>query len=79
MNQRAIGIFKQMVAEINEVTGQQMVDPGTRQKVGQTENADVILEQIEGLQRRLGQGQQGSQGAGPEHALAGSGRACRRS
>ncbi|HEV2296510.1 MAG TPA: DNA-directed RNA polymerase subunit beta [Tepidisphaeraceae bacterium] len=47
MNQRAIGIFKQMVAEINEVTGQQMVDPGTRQKVAQSEIADVVLEQIE--------------------------------
>jgi DNA-directed RNA polymerase subunit beta len=47
MNLRAIVIFKQMVAEINEVTGQQMVDQGTRQKVGQSENADVILEQIE--------------------------------
>ena len=49
MNKRAIAIFKQMIAEINEVTGQQMVDPGTRQKVGQSENADVILEQIEGF------------------------------
>src|SRR6201999_3676356 len=49
MNLRAIAIFKQMIGEINEVTGQQMVDPGTRQKVGQSENADVILEQIEGL------------------------------
>src|SRR5688500_9554002 len=47
MNLRAVQIFKQMVAEINEVTGQVMVDPGTRQKVGQSENADVILEQIE--------------------------------
>ena len=44
-----MGIFKQMIGEINEVTGQQMVDPGTRQKVGQIENADVILEQIEGF------------------------------
>jgi DNA-directed RNA polymerase subunit beta len=49
MNRKAIAIFKQMVAEINEVTGQQMVDPGTRQKVGVSENADVILEQIEGF------------------------------
>jgi DNA-directed RNA polymerase subunit beta len=49
MNQQAIGIFKQMVGEINEVSGQQMVDPSTRQKVGQSENADVILEQIEGF------------------------------
>jgi DNA-directed RNA polymerase subunit beta len=47
MNLRAIEIFKQMVAEINEVTGQQMVDPNTRQKVGQSEITDVIMEQIE--------------------------------
>jgi DNA-directed RNA polymerase subunit beta len=49
MNLRAIHIFKQMVAEINEVTGQQMVDPGTRQKVGQSDVADIILEQIDGF------------------------------
>jgi DNA-directed RNA polymerase subunit beta len=47
MNIRAIAIFKQMVNEINEVTGQQLVDPGTRQKVGQSENVDVVMEQIE--------------------------------
>jgi DNA-directed RNA polymerase subunit beta len=47
MNLRAIEIFKQMVAEMNDVTGQQMVDPNTRQKVGQSEIADVIMEQIE--------------------------------
>jgi DNA-directed RNA polymerase subunit beta len=49
MNLRAIGLFKQMISEINEVTGQLLVDPGTRQKVGQSENADVILEQVEGF------------------------------
>jgi DNA-directed RNA polymerase subunit beta len=47
MNLRAIGIFKQMIAEINEVTGQQMVDPNTRQKVAASENVDVLMEQIE--------------------------------
>jgi DNA-directed RNA polymerase subunit beta len=47
MNVRAIAIFKQMVNEVNEVTGQQLVDPGTRQKVGQSENVDVVMEQIE--------------------------------
>ncbi len=49
MDLRAIEIFKQMIVEINEVTGTPMVDPGTKQKVGQSENADVILEQIEGF------------------------------
>src|SRR2546423_1782215 len=47
MNLRAIVIFKQMINEINEVTGQVMVDPSTRQKVGQSENIDVVMEQIE--------------------------------
>ncbi len=47
MDKKAIEIFKQMIAEINDVTGQQLVDPGTRQKVGQSEIDDVILEQIE--------------------------------
>ncbi len=47
MNQRAIGIFRQMIGEINEVTGQQMVDPNTRQKVAISDNVDVVMEQIE--------------------------------
>ncbi|HET6246114.1 MAG TPA: DNA-directed RNA polymerase subunit beta [Tepidisphaeraceae bacterium] len=49
MNLRAIELFKQMVNEINEVTGQLLVDPGTKQKVGLSEKDDVILEQIEGF------------------------------
>jgi DNA-directed RNA polymerase subunit beta len=49
MNLKAVEIFKQMIAEMNNVTGQTIVDPGTRQKVGQSENTDVILEQIEGF------------------------------
>ncbi|HVT89028.1 MAG TPA: DNA-directed RNA polymerase subunit beta [Tepidisphaeraceae bacterium] len=47
MNDRAVEIFRQMIAEINEVTGQVMVDPSTRQKVAQSENTDVVMEQIE--------------------------------
>src|SRR5689334_16591090 len=49
MNLRAIEIFKQMIHEINEVTGQQMVDPNTKQKVGASEKDEVIIEQIEGF------------------------------
>ncbi len=49
MNLRAIDIFKQMVAEMNEVSGSAMIDPGTRQKVGQSEIPEVILEQIDGF------------------------------
>jgi DNA-directed RNA polymerase subunit beta len=47
MNLRAIAIFRQMVGEINEVLGSHLVDPGTRQKVAQSENVDVVMEQIE--------------------------------
>jgi DNA-directed RNA polymerase subunit beta len=49
MNAKAIEIFRQMVGEINEVTGSTMVDPGTRQKVAQHESADVVMEQVEGF------------------------------
>jgi DNA-directed RNA polymerase subunit beta len=47
MDQRIIKIFKQMCAEINEVLGQPMIDPSTRQKVGQSDNDAVIMEQVE--------------------------------
>ncbi len=47
MDAKAIEIFKDMIHEINEVAGSEMVDPSTRQKVGKSDNPDVILEQIE--------------------------------
>ena len=39
----------EMAEEIGEVLGSPMVDPSTRQKVGQSENNGVILEQVEGV------------------------------
>ena len=39
-----------MADEINEVTGQTMVDPSTRQKVGKSDLDEVILEQIQNFQ-----------------------------
>jgi DNA-directed RNA polymerase subunit beta len=47
MNHRAVQLFKTMADEINEVTGQTMVDPSTRQKVGKSDLDEVILEQIQ--------------------------------
>jgi DNA-directed RNA polymerase subunit beta len=47
MDKRAIDLFKQMVAMINEETGTPMVDPSTRQKVGASDIPEVVLEQIE--------------------------------
>ena len=47
MDQKAIAIFREMVDEINEVMGQEMVDPNTRQKVAKSEIDEVVIEQIE--------------------------------
>ncbi len=49
-NLKAITIFKQMIGEINEVTGQPVVDSATRQKVGASDDVDVVLEQVETFQ-----------------------------
>jgi DNA-directed RNA polymerase subunit beta len=47
MDARAIDLFKEMVGRINELTGSEMVDPSTRQKVGASDIPEVILEQLE--------------------------------
>ena len=47
MNDRAIALFRQMIDRINELSGSEMVDPSTRQKVGASDINEVILEQIE--------------------------------
>jgi DNA-directed RNA polymerase subunit beta len=44
--QKRIALFKRMCEAIEEVTGQVIVDPTTKQKVGKSENPEVILEQI---------------------------------
>jgi len=47
MNARMVKVFRLMAEEIGEVLGVPMVDPSTRQKVGQSDIDEVILEQIE--------------------------------
>ena len=47
MNLQMIKVFRKMADEVNEVLGVPMVDPNTKQKVGQSDNEQVILEQIE--------------------------------
>ncbi|MHC4446493.1 MAG: DNA-directed RNA polymerase subunit beta [Planctomycetota bacterium] len=47
MNEKAIGLFRQMVGQMNQELGAEMVDPSTRQKVGASDIPEVILEQIE--------------------------------
>lgn len=47
MDSRAALLFRQMIEQVNEVVGTEMVDPSTRQRVGASEIAEVVLEQIE--------------------------------
>jgi DNA-directed RNA polymerase subunit beta len=47
MDKKAISLFKQMVALVNQALGAEMVDPSTRQKVGASDIDEVILEQVQ--------------------------------
>jgi DNA-directed RNA polymerase subunit beta len=47
MDKKAISLFRQMVALVNQALGAEMVDPSTRQKVGASDIEEVILEQIQ--------------------------------
>jgi DNA-directed RNA polymerase subunit beta len=47
MNARMIKVFRLMSEELAEVLGSPIVDPTTKQKVGMSDSAEVILEQIE--------------------------------
>lgn len=46
MDDSAIKLFKEMVDAVNAIIGTAMVDPSTRQKVGASDIAEVIMEQI---------------------------------
>jgi DNA-directed RNA polymerase subunit beta len=48
-NDKIIKLFRQMCKEVEGVAGEPMVDPSTRQKVGHSDIAEVILEQIEAM------------------------------
>jgi len=52
MDEKAVALFRQMVALINDATGSEMVDPSTRQKVGASDIVEVILEQIENFDEK---------------------------
>ncbi|MHC5110152.1 MAG: DNA-directed RNA polymerase subunit beta [Planctomycetota bacterium] len=45
-DEKIVSSFKQMCDEIEELIGDPMIDPNTRQKVGHSNLAEVILEQI---------------------------------
>ncbi len=46
MDEKRISLFKQMSQKVNDIIGTPMVDPSTRQKVGQSDIAEVVIEQI---------------------------------
>jgi len=47
MDDRAADLFRQMIDQINEVTGTDMIDPSTRQKVAASDITEVVTEQIQ--------------------------------
>jgi len=49
-DEKRVKLFRQMCAVLEELTEQVIIDPNTRQKVGKSENTDVILEQIDTFQ-----------------------------
>ena len=52
MNEEAISLFREMVRQMNEIIGTEMVDSATRQKVGMSDIPEVILEQIENFSEK---------------------------
>jgi len=46
MDEKSCDLFRQMVEQVNETVGTEMVDPSTRQKVAQSDIVEVVLEQI---------------------------------
>ncbi len=47
MNGRIVHVFKKMCLQLNDILKSEMIDSGTRQKVGQSESVEVIMEQVE--------------------------------
>ncbi|MFH1420079.1 MAG: DNA-directed RNA polymerase subunit beta [Planctomycetota bacterium] len=46
VNKRTIAIFRQMIHEMEEAIGQQLVDPNTKQVLGRSDLEEVVMEQI---------------------------------
>ena len=61
MDEKAMQLFRQMVDQINEVTGTPMIDPTTRQKVAASDIVEVVMEQIENFDLKWVKGSKASQ------------------
>ena len=51
--EKSVHVFRQLCTAIEEVVGQPMIDPNTRQIVGRSELTEVILEQVESLKEHI--------------------------
>jgi len=54
---KLVAIFRSMCEAIEQETGQVMVDPSTKQKVGKSESSEVIMEQIESFTAMMQSGE----------------------
>ena len=55
-NEKICKVFQQMCLEIEEIGGEPMVDPNTRQKVGHSDIIEVLLEQIDAITEQVRSG-----------------------
>ncbi|MBP7933922.1 MAG: DNA-directed RNA polymerase subunit beta [Phycisphaerae bacterium] len=53
---KVVDIFRKMCAEVERSTGQVMVDPATKQKVGHSESNEVIMEQVDSFTTQMAGG-----------------------
>jgi len=53
---KIVSVFRKMCEAIETTTGQVMVDPSTKQKVGKSESMEVILEQVESFKSQIESG-----------------------
>ncbi len=56
-NAKLVKVFRQMATAMEDETGQVMIDPDTRQKVGKSPDIDVLMEQIEKMKGQMLDGQ----------------------
>ncbi len=77
MDEKAVGLFKQMTSAINDAVGTPMVDPMTRQKVGASDINEVILEQVRTFDIKWAKGSKESPRGRPRRCTSSSGPASR--
>ena len=52
MDEKAIALFREMIAMMNDLSGTEMIDPTTRQKVAASDIPEVVMEQIENFNEK---------------------------